>query len=87
MSISKKLIVDRIEVLKNGTVQIRTKTSIVEDGKEISGIFHRHVIAPGDDYSKEDSKVVAICAVTHTTEVIFAYQAAQAAQGVLNVNK
>lgn len=75
-------IVDRVEVIENGSVQVRTRTSILEDGKQISGNFHRHVVAPGDDYSKEDARVQAICAATHTADVIAAYQAATAAQGV-----
>ena len=79
MAITKEMIVDRIEVLENGCVQVRTKTAIMEDGKQISGSFHRHVVAPGDDYSAEDARVQAICAATHTAEVVAAYQAAQAA--------
>ena len=70
-------IVDRIEVLENGSVQVRTKTAIMEDGAQISGAFHRHVIAPGNDYSTEDAKVQAICAAMHTADVIATYQAAQ----------
>jgi len=58
-------IVDRIEVLENGCVQVRTKTAIMEDGKQISGTYHRHVVAPGDDYSAEDSRVHAICCNAH----------------------
>ena len=49
----------------------------MEDGKQISGTFHRHVVAPGDDYSAEDARVQAICEATHTAEVVAAYQAAQ----------
>lgn len=71
-------IVDRIEVVENGSVQVRTKTAIMEDGKQISGTFHRHVIAPGDDYSAESGRAKAICQVTHTPEVIQAYQDALA---------
>jgi len=82
MAIEKIQIVDRIEVIENGSVQVRTKTAIMEDGKQISGNFHRHVVAPGDDYSGEDARVQAICAATHTTDVIAAYKAAIAAQGV-----
>jgi hypothetical protein len=76
MALEKIQIVDRIEVIENGCVQVRSKTSIEEDGAEISSKFHRHVVCPGDDYSSEDGRVQAICAVTHTTEVIAAYQAA-----------
>jgi hypothetical protein len=77
MALEKIEVVDRIEVLENGCVQVRTKTAIMEDGKQISGTFHRHVIAPGDDYSNEAERVQAICAATHTPEVIAEYQAMQ----------
>ena len=75
MAITKEMIVDRIEVLENGSVQVRIKTSIQEDGKEISGTFQRHVIAPGDDYSTEAERVQAICAATHTEDVVASYKA------------
>lgn len=82
MALEKVAVVDRIEVLENGCVQVRTRTSILEDGVQISGSYHRHVVAPGDDYSAEDARVQAICAATHTAEVVAAYKAAIAAQGV-----
>ena len=72
--------VDLIEVIENGCIQVRTKTAIMEDGKQISGTFHRHVVAPGADVSGEDAKVQAIAASIHTPEVIAAYVAAQSAQ-------
>jgi nucleoside-triphosphatase THEP1 len=78
MALEKIVVVDRIEVVENGTVQVRTATRIMEDGKQISCTFHRHVVAPGDDYSKEDARVQAICAATHTADVVTAYQASLA---------
>jgi len=77
MSLEKVKVVDLIETLEDGSVQVRTKTAIMEDGEQISGTYHRHVIAPGADYSAEDARVQAICAAVHTPEVIAAYQAAQ----------
>lgn len=82
MALEKVEAVDRIEVVENGCVQVRTKTAIMEDGKQISSSFHRHVVAPGSDYSKEEERVQAICRATHTSEVIAAYKAAIAAEGV-----
>ena len=76
MSLEKVTSVDLIEVIENGCIQVRTKTAIKEDGIEISSKFHRHVVAPGDDYSAEDARVQAICAATHTTAVVTAYKAA-----------
>jgi len=78
MALEKIEVVDRIEVVENGTVQVRTATRIMEDGKEISSTFRRHVIAPGDDYSAEADRVKAICAATHTAAVISAYEASLA---------
>jgi hypothetical protein len=75
MALEKIEIVDRIEVLENGIVQVRTKTAILEDSKEISSKFHRHVLVPGDDYSAEEARVKAICAATHTDSVIATYTA------------
>jgi len=82
MALEKVISVDLIEVVENGSIQVRTKTAIQEDGKEISSKFHRHVVVPGADYSGEDAKVKAIAASIHTAGVIAAYQAATAAQGV-----
>lgn len=82
MTLEKSILVDKIEVVANGCVQVRTKTSILDNGTEISSSFHRQVVAPGDNYNNEDSRVQAICAATHTLEVIETYKAALAAQGV-----
>jgi predicted thioesterase len=75
MALEKIEVVDRIEVLENGCVQVREKTAIMEDGKQISESFHRHVIVPGQDYSQEDDRVKAICKATHTKSVVDAYKA------------
>ena len=79
MALEKNVVVDKIEVLESGVVQVRTKTAILEEGEQISGTFHRHVVAPGDDYSAEDARVQAVCAATHTAEAVAAYKAAQEA--------
>ena len=76
--LDKVTVVDRIETLENGCVQVRTATRIMDDGKVVASSFHRHVVAPGDDYSGEDPRVQAICAAVHTPEVIAAYQSATA---------
>ena len=73
--LEKQITVDLIEVIENGCVQVRTKTAILEDGKEISSQFHRHLVSPGDDYSQEDARVKAICAAIHTQSVVDAYKA------------
>lgn len=82
MALEKINIVDKIEVIESGVVQVRTATRILENGKHISSNFHRHVVAPGQDYAVEDARVKAICAAIHTATVVADYKAAHAAQGV-----
>lgn len=79
--ISKASVVDRIETLENGCVQVRTAIRISDDGVVVASSFHRHVICPGEDFSNEDPRVQAICAVVHTPECISAYKAAVAQHG------
>jgi hypothetical protein len=82
MSLEKVTSVDLIEVIENGSIQVRTKTAIKEDGVEISSKFHRHVVAPGADVSGEDAKVQAIAAAVHTADVVATYKAAQTKESV-----
>ena len=83
MALTKETVVDKIEVLEMGQVQVRTATRIKEDGTELSSSFHRHVLAPstktdgswGDtDISGEDARVQAVATATWTAEVKTAYQ-------------
>lgn len=83
MAITKETVVDKIEVLEIGLIQVRTATVIKEDGTELSRNFHRHVLNPrtksgdtwGDtDISGEDARVQAIANATWTDEVKSAYE-------------
>jgi len=80
MTLEKKTVVDKIEVLENGTLQVRSATRVLEDGEVLSSAFHRHVLHPGADTSNEDAKVVAIANATWTTDVVTAYNDMVAAQ-------
>ena len=83
MALTKETVVDKIEVLELGHVQVRTSTRVKEDGTELSSSFHRHVLVPSTkvsgswadtDISGEDAKVQAICNATWTDSVKTAYQ-------------
>ena len=83
MALTKEIVVDKIEVMEMGQVQVRTATRVKEDGAVLSSSFHRHVVVPstksGDtwadtDISGEDARVQAICNATWTNAVKTAYQ-------------
>ena len=84
MALTKETVVDKIEVLEMGQVQVRTATRIKEDGAVLSSSFHRHVVVPsvktgdtwGDtDISGEDARVQAVANATWTDSIKTAYRA------------
>ncbi len=83
MALTKETVVDKIEVLEMGQVQVRTATRVKEDGAVLSSSFSRHVVVPsvksgdtwGDtDISGEDARVQAVANATWTSAVKTAYQ-------------
>ena len=75
MALQEKSVVDKIEVLLNGCIQVRRRDQILKNGVEIASTFHRHIITPGDDVSNEDDRVAAVATTLWTEEVVAAYQA------------
>jgi len=79
MALEEKSVVDKVEVLLEGQIQVRTRNQVLKDGTEIAATYHRHVLSPGDDLINEDPRVTAIAEVTWTPEVIAAYEASKVA--------
>ena len=75
MALTEKIIIDKIEIVENSSIQVRTATVIEKDGTELTRTFHRHVVAPGADITNEDPKVQAIANAIWTEEIIAAYSA------------
>jgi hypothetical protein len=80
MALTEKTIIDKIEVIGNNSIQVRTATIIEKDGTELTRTFHRHVVAPGADLTNEDPKVQAIANAIWTEEIIAAYSASLVSQ-------
>ena len=90
MALTKEIVVDKIEVLELGQLQVRTATRVKEDGAVLSSSFHRHVVEPSTkdsgswadtDISGEDARVQAVANATWTDSVKTAYQTMTDAQG------
>ena len=90
MALTKETVVDKIEVLEMGNVQVRTATKILEDGVLLSRSFHRHVLEPSTkdsgswqdtNISGQDARVQAIANATWTDEVKTAFQNMKDAEG------
>jgi hypothetical protein len=78
MTLASTTVIDKVETLQDGTLQVRQAQIITQDGVEIARNFHRWVRHPGDTAAQSDpAPVPAIAAAVWTSEVISAYQAAQ----------
>ena len=84
MALEELQLTDKIEVIQNGSLQIRHRHSIVDadTGIEKAASFHRHVAHPGDDVTGECERVQAVAAAVWTPECIAAYQASLPAEPV-----
>ena len=85
MALSKVVVEDRIEVLELGQLQVRTKTSVLEDSVELSSAYTRHVVIPctyngsawvDTDTSAMSARVQALATATWTDATVAAYKSA-----------
>ena len=63
---------------KYKNIQERARTSIVEDGKEISFSYKRRILTPDADVSGESDEIKGMASALWTDEVKAAYAAKQA---------
>ena len=78
MALEEVKVIDKIEVVENGTLQVREATRILKDGEQIAQTYHRWSFAPGSDVSEMPANVQAIASAAWTPQVIAAYQTQQA---------
>ena len=50
-------------------INVRTKTSIMEDGKELSYKYHRRVLTPDMDVSGESAEIQALAGALWSSEI------------------
>lgn len=61
MALEKIVAVDKVELVGDYAIQIRTATKVMDGGKQIgSTSYHRHVVHPSSNWTNEDAKVKKI---------------------------
>jgi len=79
--ITKETIIESIEILQDGTVQIGEKTRYMEDGVILSeSNSDRRTIEPGGNVTKENKEVQNIVSLVQTPERISVHDAKKKAQ-------
>jgi hypothetical protein len=85
MALTENTIIDRIEVVEMGIVQVRQATVIERDGQFVSKTFHRWVLTPDSDISGQEQKVQDIANAAWTPEVKAAYETFKAEQAARSI--
>jgi hypothetical protein len=85
MALTERTEEDKIEILADGTMQIRTATVIERDGVEISRSYHRHVIQPDEDIASQSPRTKRIITALWTADVKRDFAAAKAARNAKGV--
>jgi len=61
MALEKKVEVDKVELVGDYSIQVRTATKVMDGGSQIgSTSYHRHVVHPSSNWENEDAKVKKI---------------------------
>lgn len=84
MALTKDTVIDKVEILEDGTIQVREATRVMDSGDLIGERYHRYVLTPGQAVADQPNRIQRICTAVWTPAVVSAYQAAQAAQRVTN---
>jgi len=71
--LEKKVVIDSINILEDGQMQIRQATKIMENNVEISKTYHRWCKAPDESVDDQIDKVKAIAEAVWTKDVKDAY--------------
>ena len=74
MEIIEKKVIDKIEILENNFIQVRTAYIIEKNGIELTRTFQRKVLVPTDNINIEDVKVQSVANSIWTLEVIQSYK-------------
>ena len=76
MALTKNVVIDKIEILRNGVVQVRSSTEFFDDDELMGQRYHRVVYNPLTDLNTiPNQRVRAICNFIWTDAVKAAYQA------------
>lgn len=68
MALTERKVVDLIEVLESGHLQIREANIIEKDGVVVAKTFNRYVISPGEDVSDKEQRIQDIAAAVWNTK-------------------
>lgn len=75
--LTEQTVVSAITILEDGQLQVRRSRRIFDGAAVVAEQYCRHVLAPGDDVSKEDERVRQVSSALWTPEVVAEFRRKQ----------
>ncbi len=72
--LTEQTVIDKIEILENGQIQVRKSRRIFDNDIKIAEAYHRHVLEPGQGLVGEDKRVADHARLAWTPEVIESFR-------------
>jgi len=71
---SEEKVIDKIEILEDGTMFIREKTKVFRDGEIIAETYHRSSYTPEEEIPFINDNITGIASIIRTKEVVDKYK-------------
>ena len=71
---TEKSVIDKMEILEDGQIQVRQADKVYKDGIEIAKTYHRHVLAPGENLAGQDKRAADVAGLIWTADVVKTYK-------------
>lgn len=83
MALTEEAVIDKIEVLEDGALNVRTATRIYRNGVLVAETYARELLPPGAILNGKPQKVADVAGAVWKPDVVAAHQAkvAQASHG------
>jgi len=73
--LEKIIVIDSIKILEDSQIEIQQATKIIDNGVEISRVYHNWCLAPGQVLQGQTARVTKAANAMWTPDVIAAYKA------------
>ncbi len=74
MPLTEQTVIDKIEVLETGVIQVRRAHRVYDGSELIAQRYHRFVLEPGANVTDADARLQTICHAVWTPSVVHDFQ-------------
>jgi hypothetical protein len=74
MALTKERVLDKLEILQDGVIQVRWATRVLDDGDLIGERYERYVLTPGQNVSDQPERIRRVANAIWDAQTVTAFQ-------------